>query len=410
MAVNSLNFEQVSTVLQSLATQVTGSAVITPTDTGSFVSVANKTLSVGIDPVLNAISGVLSRTIFSRRPYTARFKGLEKSLPMWGAYMRKLKIADKPWQDDPAFKYPALYDASETDNPTGDGLSIDPWVINKPDLQETYFTGQSVYMDHVTIFKDQLTTAFSGPDQFGSFLSMVTGNMSDKLEQSKETLKRGMIANLIGSLLKENNSDRVVHLLTEYNSVTGLTGTEGEIDEETVYQPENFEAFMKWAYSRIQQVSDEMTERTIKYQTTIASKLIPTPSDYSHQNLLMYAPARRQISARVLADTIHKDLVDYKKVETVNFWQSIDTPDSIAVYPTYTNTSGVVTHDAVNEVEQAGIFALLYDDDVMGMATFDGQVLSTPLNARGLYSNMFTHARFRNFQDNTEKACVFLLD
>lgn len=44
MSVNTLNFEQVSTVLTSIVQQATGQAVQAPTDTGSFVSVAQVAL------------------------------------------------------------------------------------------------------------------------------------------------------------------------------------------------------------------------------------------------------------------------------------------------------------------------------------------------------------------------------
>lgn len=405
MAVNSLTFEQSATVLQSLAEQATGAKVITPTDTGSFVSVANTALSVGTDRVINALSGVLSRTIFAIRPYTSKFTGLEKNLPKWGEYMRKLKIADKDWQDDPAYKWPALYDQAKVP-PNGDGQMIDPWVIRKPELLETHFVGQSVYEDSVTIFEDQITTAFRNPEEFGSFLSMITGNMSSKLEQSKDVLKRGLLTNFIGSLLKEANNDRVVHLLSEYKTLTG----DNTLTAQDIYKPENFKPFMQWVYSRIQQVSDEMTERSYKYQTVINGKKIYNATPYGMQQLYMYSPARRQIDARVLADTYHDNLLTYGNVNTVSFWQSIETPDSISCYPTYTHTDGTVTHDGASEVEQAGIFALLVDEDAMGMATLDGRVLSTPLNPRGLYRNMFVHARNMIFQDNTEKGIVFLLD
>ena len=77
MAVNSLTFEQVSTVLTSIVKQATNQAVITPTDTASFVSVAQIALRADRDAVMNAISNVLARTIFSIRPYSAKLTGLE---------------------------------------------------------------------------------------------------------------------------------------------------------------------------------------------------------------------------------------------------------------------------------------------------------------------------------------------
>ena len=55
MAVNTLTFEQVSTILTSLVKQATGQTVLTPTDTGSFVSVAQILLRADRDIVMNTI-------------------------------------------------------------------------------------------------------------------------------------------------------------------------------------------------------------------------------------------------------------------------------------------------------------------------------------------------------------------
>ena len=77
MAVNSLNFEQVATVLTSIVKQATNQAVLTPTDTASFTSVAQIALRADRDAVMNAISNVLARTIFSIRPYSAKLTDLK---------------------------------------------------------------------------------------------------------------------------------------------------------------------------------------------------------------------------------------------------------------------------------------------------------------------------------------------
>lgn len=128
MGVNTLNFEQVSTVLTSIVQQATGQAILTPTDTGSFVSVAQVALRADRDSVMNAISNILARTIFSIRPYTAKMTGLNMDTFQWGGMMRKLSIADSDWDDDEAYAYPVFYDAGQTP-PDGEGLSIDRWKI-----------------------------------------------------------------------------------------------------------------------------------------------------------------------------------------------------------------------------------------------------------------------------------------
>lgn len=403
MSVNTLNFEQVSTVLTSIVKQATGQTVLTATDTGSFTSVAQIALRADRDAVMQAISNVISRTIFSIRPYSAKMTGLMMDTFRWGNMLRKLSIADSDWADDPAYKWPALWDAGQVP-PSGDGQAIDPWTIKKPNVLQTNFYGASVYFDEMTVFEDQLETAFTGPEQLGSFLSLLMTNLSNRLELSNENIRRGLVANAIASVIDENQAGRVIHLLTEYNQATGQSYTAQQI-----YEPANFPAFMKWVYSRVAQISDLFTEMSLKYQTVITGKPVLRHTPYQDQRMYLYAPARHDIDARVLADTYHDSYLRYADVESVNYWQSIDTPDSINVTPAYTDTAGVLKVP-VNPVSQADVFGIIFDRDAMGMTLLDQRVLSTPLNTKGLYRNLHVHCKQRVVMDNTEKIAVLLLD
>ena len=408
MSVNTLTFEQCSTVLNSLVQQATGRSSVISTE-ADFISVAQTALTLGKDVIMNNLSNVLARTIFAIRPYSASMRGLEKTLPQWGAYMRKFNIVASDWKDDDGYKYPVTYDATETSNPLGNGLSVDPWIINKREFIQTNFLGQSVFEDHYTIFEDQLETAFRNSEEFGQFISMITTDMSNKIELAKENLSRGLVSNFIGGLIAENNGSRVIHLLTEYNAVTGMTGTAGEYTASTIMLPDNFAPFMKWVYGRIAGIASLFKEMSTRYQTTLNSKPVPRHTPYNKQKMYMLGQDRYQMDARVLADTFHDNYLKYADVETINFWQGIETPDKIIVTPTYTNTSGEVT-TAGSAVTQTGIFALLFDEDAMGWSMVHERVLPTPVNPRGLYRNMWYHMRLRCFSDNTEKGVVFLLD
>lgn len=402
MSVNTLTFQQSSAVLNSLVQQATGRSAVISTE-ADFISVAQTALNLGKDVIFNELSNVLAKTIFAIRPYSASMKGLEKSLPQWGAYMRKFNIVASDWKDDDAYKYPVAFDATQT-IPSGNGLSVDHWIINKRDFVQTNFLGQSVFADHYTVFEDQLETAFRNSEEFGQFLSMITTDMSNKIELAKENLSRGLVANFIGGLLAENNTARVVHLLTEYNTLTGLSLT-----ATTVFQPDNYPAFMKWAYSRIASIASLFKEMSTRYQTTLTGKPVPRHTPYNKQKMYMLGQDRYQIDSRVLADTFHDNYLKYADVETINFWQGIETPDKIIVKPTYTNASGVVTTPQ-NAITKTGVFALLFDEDAMGWSMIHQNVIPTPVNARGEYRNMWYHMRLRCFSDNTEKGVVFLLD
>lgn len=403
MSVNTMTFQQSSTVLNSLVQQATGRASVINTE-ADFISVAQTALTLGKDVIFNSLSNVLAKTIFAVRPYSASMRGLEKSLPQWGAYMRKFNIVASDWKDDDAYKYPVAFDAGQASNPEGNGLSVDPWIINKREFVQTNFLGQSVFSDHYTVFEDQLETAFRNSEEFGQFLSMMTTDMSNKIELAKENMSRGLVANFIGGLITENDSDRVIHLLTEYNTMLGESFT-----DETIFLPANYGAFMKWVYARIASVASLMKEMSVKYQTTIDQKPVPRHTPYNRQKMYMLGQDRYQIDARVLADTFHDNYLKYADVETLNFWQGIDSPDTVHVTPTYTSTAGVATV-AAQAVNQSGVFALLFDEDAMGWSMIHEKVIPTPVNARGDYRNIWYHMRLRCFSDNTEKGVVFLLN
>ena len=401
MGVNSLSFQQCSTVLTSLVKQATGRDVVVST-TPDFISVAQTALSLPKDIIYNTLSDVLARTIFAIRPYDSRFMGLEKDLPTWGGYMRKLSIIEDDWDDSKAYAWPVAYDSTQTGHETGDGYSVDQYVIKKRGVQQTNFIGQSVFQDHYTVFDDQLETAFRGPEEFGSFLAMMTTYMSNKIELAKDGLSTGLISNLIGTLLVENNSARVVKLLTEYNSLTG-----GEYTASTIFLPDNFGPFMKYCYGRIASIANKFRAMSTMYQTKISSQNIARHTPYDKQHLYILDDDRYAMESRVLADTFHDNYLSLADVESIPFWQGIATPDKVIVKPTYTNTSGEVT-TAGSAKTQTGVFALLFDTDAAGWAMVHQNVFPAR-NGAGEYPNFWYNMRLRCFQDNTEKAVVFLL-
>lgn len=389
MAANDLTFEQIVTVLNSIAQQATGQAQLTATNTSDFVTVAQTTLKAGADPIMNAISQTLSKTIFSIRPYFEKFQGLRVDSVRWGNHVRKLSSVDRPFIQ--ADKW----------NLT-DGTTVDPFVIRQPEVLQTNFYGADTYADELTVFDDQLDNAFKGPDEFGSFISMIMGNITDKHAQAREALARACIANLIGGKVA-GDSGNVIHLLTEYNTLTGLTLT-----AQTVYQPANFAPFMQWVYSRIAEMSSKLTERTTKYHINVTGKPIARHTPMERQKVFMYAPARYQIDARVLADTYHDTFLRFAADETVNFWQAIDDPAAVNVKATYMGSSGSLTTPQ-SATKTDNIFAVLMDEETAGYTTIH-EKMGSIYNPRGEYSNIFWSFDLRYWNDFTENCVVFLLD
>ena len=391
MAVNDLTFNQLSTVLNSIVQQATGKQAQQVTNTAEFVSVAQTALKTGYDPVLQAISQVLSRTIFSIRPYTRKFGGLMVSNQQFGNIVRKLNIADKDWENDSRFELT-------------DGSGVDMYKVNKPAILQTNFYGANVFEKSLTIFKDQLDCAFSSPDEFGRFVSMTMTNASDMIEQAHENLARATLANFIGGKIS-GDAASVIHLLTEYNTITGLATP---LTAETVYQPANFKPFMQWVYSRVASLSSLMTERTQKFHINVTGKEISRHTPVNKQKVYLYAPARYQTETMVLADVYHDNFLRMADNETVNFWQSIDKPDAINVQPVYLQTDGTLkTGEALNK---ANIFGVMFDEEAAGYTVVNQWSAPTPFNVKGGYSNIFWHFTDRYWNDFTENGVVLLLD
>ena len=393
MAINDLSFNQVATLLNAITSQATGQTELTPTNTNEFVSLATTALKTGYDPLATAISQVLSWTIFSERPYTAKFKGLKVSNQQYGNIVRKLNIVDKPAKEDARFNLV-------------DGAVVAPsmFSVNKPEILQTNFYGANVFSRDYTLYKDQLDCAFRSPDEFQRFISMVVRNTQDKIEQDRENLARATLANFIGGIAAENDDDRVVHLLTEYNAATGKALT-----NVTVYEPENFPAFMAWVYARIGEISELMTERSQKFQTIVNNKNINRHTPAAFQRLYLSTAKMLQYDSMVLANAFHDNYLKYADFERVNFWQSIDDRQTINVKASYLGADGLIkTQETAAKVEN--IFGILFDDEALGFTEVNEWSQPSPFEASGGYTTFWYHFTLRFWNDYTEKAVLLLLD
>ena len=413
---NDMSFYQAATLLNAVQQQATGQASIAPANFDEFVSAAQTTLRMGYDPVMNAISQVFSRTIFSIRPYDRRFALAEVSESAYGNHVRKLSIADTPIEDDERYKWPAGYDydGSQAANPLGDGESVDMQRIKKNQVLQTNFYGANVWQDHYTIWRDQLDCAFSSPDEFARFVAMVTGNMSDKLEQVRESMGRACVINSIIGTLGENNdiaagmfdlTHRTIPMISLYNAYTGEEFTYADI-----FKPENWAAFTRWAFSIIQSVSKLMEQRSEAFQTVVDGKHVMRHTPKDKQKMFVHTQAMSMFDTMASAVTYNDGyltLPNGVRVEEVAFWQSIKNPMSVQGTGSRIGTNGKpVTYTTETP---AIVLAYLFDEEALGYATLQQWAAPAPFNAAGGYTNTWLHETQRLYNDHTEKSVVFLL-
>lgn len=307
---NSYTFDQISAILNQITADAQGrtaSILTQPRSVADFVTVAQTALAAGTDPIMHSINQLINKSVFRTRTYKGKLDLLMTDNINFGNTVRKLT----PIFTDAAQAAP-LYDSQPAD-----GQSTDQYSIKRPKTLQTIFTGAEQYQVQApTVFEKQLKSAFRGPDELGQFLASQTTEVYNELDQQRESLARGTTANFIGAKLL-SDTDSVIHLLTEYNAATGQTYT-----NQTIMTPDVYPAFIKWAYARIAEISDDMTNRSVKWHKALSGYTILRHTPREYQRMLIYAPALEQIKNMVLAGLYHDDMLTLVPHEGVSYWQN----------------------------------------------------------------------------------------
>lgn len=387
---NDLSFTQSAIILNSLLEQAQGKASITAVNETQFVAQAQIALKIGYEGMMNALSQVLSRTIFSTRVYSRKLKGLNADAIRFGNHVRKINIIDGEFEDD-------------SRQSLTDGQSIDQWTVNKPKALQMNFYGENIYQVSKTFFRDQLDVAFSSSSEFGSFVSAVLTNVSNMVEQKHEITARATLNNLIAGK-SVADTDNVIYLITEYKTEKGITS-----DSFNYRDPDNFPDFARWLFGYIETLSDKLTDRGIMYHMNVSGKEINRHTPKEDQILYLFGPLMNAIDKEVKSITFNEELLKVIDYEKVNYFQSPKDPQKIIVKPNYIDETGALVNSDSN-VTIDNILGVLFDREAAGYTTVNTWSQSTPMNAKGGYTNTFWHFTDRPWLDLTENAIVLILD
>lgn len=413
MSANQMNIQDVYSVLNQIHAAVTGnSSTIGQTpqmpemiNPSNYVSVANTIFQNGPDVVYNALMNIITKTIFSARPYSRQFKGLIVDTNKWGAITRKIQFGDTDAVQDSAFSgLPA------------NGQSVDHYIINRGDVVETRYYGSAEYQDVITTTRDQLYTAFNSAEQLGSFLAAKTTEVNNKWVQWTEDLARGMVVNAIaakdqyyGSAYPEKQ--HVLHLLTEYNTATGATPA---LTLQDIMKPAYAKPFWEFVRARIRSLQRNFTNRNILHYENISGHKVIRHTPYNKQKVYLSATYMDLMETSTLTEAFHNDDLKYADYEGVAYWQDPYFPNSYRVHEfTYLDPSNgqyAVGESDEHALMSDAILGLVFDEDFMSVNIQDTIVQNTPMNARGLYFDTWLTANARYLQDFTEKCTLLKLD
>lgn len=388
---NDLTISDIHAYANSVLAQVTGVSPGEAWNTNLISTVAQVGLKCGYDNFANAIGQVLSDTVFVLRSYERKFKNIQADALRYGNHVRKIQT----------YGTTPVVTNEEFDLTCGE--SIDMYKVQCPNLLQTNFYGQATYMLKITVFKNQLDTAFQNGYELGMLFALLMQQLMDDIEQVQETLARSILVNLATGMTLSNPGS-VIHLLTLYNEWSGLNLTAADVNK-----PGNYEGFIRWAAGKIESIQNMMNERNTNWHASITGKPILRHTPRNRMNSFILAPELYNITSNVLSTTFHDNLIKFPGGERVNYWQNQNSPYAMNAVPSYMKADGTigVAEESVNLPQ---VFAVLTDYEALGYTVINHWSSATPMNSAGGYHNIFFHFTDRYWNDFTENAVVFTLD
>lgn len=406
-----MNTNQIYTIVNEVNAEAFGSEAIDVIDAQGLISLGDAVLSStgNTEAFLNTLVQRIGRTIISFRQYRNKLADMVVNDFEYGAILQKIRVHLTEAETDPAY---AL----------ADGYSVDPWTVNKPDVEQKLFVTRTPYMFHVTIARKQLKEAFLSESAMGAFIGAVFGQVRNSIEVSLENLGRLCIANMMaeftpftpaagdepaaGDDRPATTLNHEVALCTLYNTARGYHGvipgeggaadtpaSEGYVDADTCLFDEDF---LRFAVKTMKSYSDNFTDMSTLYNDGEIETFTPRED----QRLKVLSSFERALETVVQYSAFNEEMVRLNAFATLNFWQSAQTADTVKVERA---SDGV-------EVTIQNVVGVLYDRDALGIYKRDEDVLTTPVNAKGLYYNTFYHQLELWFNDTSENFVFFTLN
>lgn len=363
---------QIYTIVNEINSQRMGEKAIAVVDTNSFISLGNEILSSqdNTEGFLNTLVQRIAFTIVSYRLYQSILSPIVFGEIEWGAIVQKIKVEMPEAVADDA------YDLV-------DGQSVDMYIVKKPKVHQKFFVNTTPYSFFVTIQRWQLRRAFTSESAFGAFISAIFGEIRNKLELTFESLGYLAIDNFIANV----KTPQTVNLVSMYNSATSKTLTA---------QTALFDnAFLRFAISTMNKVAFRMRTMSKVYNAEGYERHSPL----ADQRFLTMVDFNEAMKSVVQYEAFHTEYVSKVSNIVLPHWQNAESPFDIDV-----------TDESGTETKISNIIGFIHDRDALGIYRKEQEVLTTPVNARGRYTNTFYHEEQMWFNDPSENGVVFTLN
>lgn len=389
-----MTVQQIYEIANDMTKEILGQTDLVKEDLSNIVDIGTQIFdATSTENAAHSIMDKIGKVKFVIRPYNGRVPGVYRDAWEWGSAMEKIQ-ADLP-------------EAEENESwSLNDGESYDQNLYYAPHVSEKFFNSKVTFEIPRSITDIQIKSSFQSATQANSFWSMLLNETQKSLGIKTDALVMRTINNFIattidaefsgGSGITGHTGTRVVNLLYLYN--TAYSKNIGF--SAAIIDPD----FIRFATFTIARYMERMSKPSDIFN--LGSKVRYTPKELQHLVLLSDFAEASKIFLQ--SNTFHDDLVKInagRGLEEVPFWQGSGTgfaDDKISKIDV-TIKKGSSTQD----VATAGVLAVLFDHDALGVANLNDRVTSH-YNAKGEFTNLWYKTDGSYFNDFNENGIVFV--
>lgn len=389
-----MKIKQVYEIVNDAVKQVLGETAVVQEDLSDVVSIGESIANMNLyDKYVGALVNRIAKTIFSIRAYSGRAPKVLMDSWEFGSIVQKVHMK--------------LPDAEENESwELVDNAVYEQDTFYKPNVSVKLWNQKTTFEIPLSVAEEQLKQSFLGAEEMARFIAMIYLAVENSLTLKFDALIMRTINNFIGATINDStsggslqNTTRCVKLLSEYNTIHGLTGNDALSNTEALYDKE----FLRYCAYRIKQVATRMAQYSTLFNIGGTEK--HTPRDLLHIVMLDYLDAG--VSAFLQSDTFHDELVKLPDADVISSWQGTGTSFALAdaskVYVQVLDKTGTKVN-----VEQAYIVACLFDRDALGVTALNKRTTSH-YNAKAEFYNYWYKEDAGYFNDYNENFVVFVV-
>lgn len=383
-----MEVKQIYSLVNNVTGEILGKTDILKEDLSNVVDMGKELFSnTEVDNYVKSLVNRIGKTVFVNRKYSGKVPSILMDSWEFGSVLQKIS-ADLP---------------SATENESWElenGASYDPNIFYKPTVSAKFYNSKVTFEVPLSFTEKQVKESFNSASELNAFISMLYNAVEKSMTVKTDALIMRTINNMIAQTVDGDNSGvRAVNLLSNYNTLKGLTGGDVLTASKALTTPD----FLKYASMQIALYSDRLGTMSTLFNQGGKERF--TPKDLLH--IVLLSDYAQSTKTYLESDTFNDELVKLPTAETVPYWQGSGTSFEFA------KTSKIdVTIRTVNggtkDVSVSGVIGVMFDRDALGVSNLDRRV-TTNYNPKAEFFSNWYKFDCGYFNDLNENFVVFYI-